>query len=392
MQKTLLVVFLISLSSSLKSQEAYIIKDGTVVAGINVLDGGEIKNGIMIQTGNSKNPVTYLPEEVEEYGFKDGRKYFSRTVKTGDNEKRLFLERLSEGKLTLYYLRDAQGQTIFAEKENGNLELMLSVKDKNSNDFRSKFMEYMPGCSNVSEALAIFKFNKRSVIKLTEQYNNCEKKPFPSATFGVSAGMILGKPGTGSSAYMQVRDKATLYTIDSDGFLNLKSFSGAVSADFPILLSSFSIFTALDFSFNKYVYHSRDAVTNPFVPNSITITINDANLSVASVTVPVLARYKFYTGKLIPYMNGGPVFSYNLITQTVMINQTIVNNVLTTKKLGNPEFNCGAQTGFSAGAGLQLKLHLKKSISLDVRYNYLIGIEKKSMGFKSLQISTGYNF
>jgi hypothetical protein len=391
-EKTILIAFLAFLSTAIKSQEAYLVRNDTVITGKKIIDAGEIENGMMVQIGNTKNPVIYSPEEVEEYGFKDGRKYFSRTVLIDGTERRVFLERLSKGKLTLYYLKDAVGRMIFVEKENEVPELMLKVNHKNIPEIRTTFDEYMSDCSNVNDAIALFKFNKRSITKLTQLYNNCETKPFPFKGYGIYAGLMLGTPGIRNNGLMEIINKSNFYIIESDGFLNINSFSGGLSADFPIFLSSFSISTGLDFSMNKYVYHSGNATINSIVPNTTALTIFDANINVASLSVPLMARVKFYHKRLIPYLNGGPLFSYKLPKYTEMYSTRVDKNIIKVEKLQNPEFNFGAQAGFTIGTGIQYKLYLKKSVSFDIRYNYLIGIEKNSMGIKYLQFMTGYNF
>ena len=56
---------------------------------------------IMVKSGDME--TKYTPDQITEYGFKDGPVYKSKNISVSGQPKRVFLERIERGKLTLYY-------------------------------------------------------------------------------------------------------------------------------------------------------------------------------------------------------------------------------------------------------------------------------------------------
>jgi len=66
-------IFLLSIPFSLCAQTDYYIKDHTMTGGIDLIDGGDISNSMVCQVKNGNSVDKYSPNQISEYGFKDGR-------------------------------------------------------------------------------------------------------------------------------------------------------------------------------------------------------------------------------------------------------------------------------------------------------------------------------
>src|ERR1035437_2315452 len=105
-----LFLFLLTIISPvlLRAQMDYYIKDSTMKAGIDLINNTDSKNAQFCQIQEGEKSLTYTPYQISEYGFANGRVYKSFPITIKDSTTRLFLERIVEGKLNLYYLKTKQ--------------------------------------------------------------------------------------------------------------------------------------------------------------------------------------------------------------------------------------------------------------------------------------------
>lgn len=64
-----------------------------------------------------KEIIEYNPQQVSRYGFKEGSEYIARGITIQGNKKRVFLEQLVKGDLSLYHYREKGLETFFLEKD-----------------------------------------------------------------------------------------------------------------------------------------------------------------------------------------------------------------------------------------------------------------------------------
>lgn len=86
-------------------QNDYMALKDSMVVGIKLQEGHDQLNSRLCRMVEKNGDITeYSPDEVSEYGFENGRIYVSQTVVVNGSERTVFLERLADGALTLYYL------------------------------------------------------------------------------------------------------------------------------------------------------------------------------------------------------------------------------------------------------------------------------------------------
>ncbi|MGB3801687.1 MAG: hypothetical protein WA952_17855 [Lewinella sp.] len=127
--QSFIIVFLILAISSLSAQHDF--RPGFIVTVANDTVAGEVdyRGDVTLntlasfRTGEGKT-AEYAPGTINAYGFDDGRLFVSETV---DNQP-LFLERLTSGRVDLYYFRDERFNHYLIDKPGLGLS-MLEYKE-----------------------------------------------------------------------------------------------------------------------------------------------------------------------------------------------------------------------------------------------------------------------
>jgi hypothetical protein len=365
-----LLIFLIQ-SFIVNGQRGYYVKDSLVSVGVKLIDGGAIKNAQQCQVEGKKETLTYSPDEVKEYGFVDGSVYISRIIKIDNEEKKVFLERLVEGKINLYYYKDKKGKKFFFEKDNGQLVEVLKKGIDNSN-YKNFIKPYTQDCNNVTEALKLVSYTKPSLSKYIDQYNSCLHKPFPFVRYGLIIGYGISKPQN-----LKISDKILKNAV----FKNDNTFNIGVFGDIPIFFSYFSLHPEMYFQKNGFSSHS-------IIGN----TVNDIIINTTSINIPLLIRYTFPTLKLRPYVNVGGAFTYNLRNNNAVYPATISNNIIEIEETNKRNIYSEKQIGYAVGGGIQYNIDYRKSLFFELRYNNLYGLTDETYGNKSFQFIIGINF
>ncbi len=354
-------------------QNEYYSKDSTLSVGIKLVDRGDIFNSKTCRVKKGDTIIDYSPYEVKEYGFKDGRIYLSKEIQISDSLKKVFLERLTKGEITLYYYKNDNIKTFFLEKENSSIvEIPKRIEGELS--YKKQLLNITNECSNVAGASELVRYNKKSLTKLISRYNDCELKPFPHFKYGFTIGYELAKliplPGsqTGNVNYFDFKYDAG-YTI-------------GLFIDNPILVSDFSLHTELfysrhGFSYNKLVDNQDiDFVTN-----------------VSSLKLPVLIRYAYPSNKFRPFLNIGGVIAFNIkndskVYETTISDKTIIINDVQKITLINDN-----QIGYSFGGGTEYRLGNKNSIFFELSYCKYYGLsDSESIKVSEIKFTTGISF
>ncbi len=150
----------------------------------------------------------YSPNDIIAFRFIDSKLYISKNVKS----RRIFLEYLIKGNISIYYMRDKNGDHYFMDKEGENLieipykEEIISVDNKQvlyeSKQHIGILKLYMQDDPNIqSKIYSIKKPDHQSLIKLVKDYHNdvCEgekciiyerKQPFIKVNLEVLGGVV----------------------------------------------------------------------------------------------------------------------------------------------------------------------------------------------------------
>lgn len=351
-------------------QQAYYTKDTLKTFGGKIIDHGDILNAQQCTIELKGKQTIYTPYEIDEYGLKDGSVYLSKVIKIDDEERRAFLNRLNHGQINLYYYRDKKSKKFFIEKDNVQLtEIYRKGTDRST--FRDHLSEFVMDCDNVSDALIFLRFNRAVLSKFIEQYNDCERKPFPFSKYG----FIFGY------SYSTIRYPRGHENRFSEDFLSKDhSYNLGAFLDIPIMMSNFSLHPEFIYQKNGFKYSNQNDNT-----------IIDILLNLTSINVPLLIRYTYPTMKLRPYMNAGATYSYIIRNQTGIYQTTILNDVI--EIIGINEKLCSKnQFGFTIGSGMQYNLDIRKSVYFELRYNRINMGSNENYVNNSFQILSGISF
>lgn len=373
MMKYLYILFLIVFFPILSfGQSEYFSTDSTSYLGIQLIDGGDLINSRLCQVKKGDKTIQYTPHEVKEFGFKDGRVYISKEVQIADSSKRVFLERLHEGKTTLYYYKGKGINTFFIEKDS---TLFIEVPKQNTveEDYSEQLLNLSKDCPNVLDACKHVSYNKKSLSKFMVRYNQCELKPFPHFRYG----LFIGYEAYKLIPSKEQNEDLKYFDYNYDG-----SFSIGLFLDNPILVSDFSLHAELLLSKHGYSY-------NKLVDNKDLDFV--ANLT--SLNIPLLLRYAYPSNKIRPFINVGINGTYFIKNKTLLY-ETTINE--TTIEINNTEIASTIsdfQLGYVIGGGLEYKLNYKNSLFLELRNNNQYNQrDPEFLGTSVFSLITGLNF
>lgn len=366
----LLLIFFIPLLSC--GQNNYFISDRTTSIGIELVDNGDLINSRQCVVKMGDKIIKYSPDEVDEYGFKNGRVYISKEIEVGDSSKRVFLHRLKSGKATLYFYREKGVETYFIQKD-GTLFIEIPKKNKAGERFTVQLSRLTNDCSNVHDACNFVSYNKRSLAKLISRYNLCELKPFPHLRYGLLTGYELST---------LIPAKVQAFDLENFDYFFDGSFSLGLFIDKPLFVSSVSFHSELIFSRNGFsIDESVENRDLDFVANY------------SSLKVPILIRYTYPSKKIRPFINIGAVGTYLTRNETFLYQATIVGSTINISIAETPKMLSDKQLGYVIGGGIEYNFNYKSSLFFELRYcNQYFPGKYEFHGISTYSLCTGLNF
>jgi hypothetical protein len=343
----------------------YIATDSTLNTGINLFAGAAKDNSQFIRQKIKNGEKKYTPDQLTEYGFRDGTVFESKIIKLEAGEKRVFLERLATGTITLYRYVDSLHTIYYITKDSSELLEVLSDMESLKNQSQD--------CESMADAIKLAPFTKLGLRKLADRYNKCEQTPFPYIKYGIFAGyrqMKLVQPS--SFGYTIIQD----LSIPSSGSPLIGIF-----ADFPIQLTEFSVHPELSFSSNNFSANSHTAQSDV-----------DLLVSLHTLQLPLLARYTFPTPTWRLFVNAGPYFSYNIENSSQLYQSNISDNTITIFKATHDKLVADFLIGYSAGIGIQRNLGLRKTMFAEMRYTRAGSTDNTSLIQSAVDLIVGFTF
>lgn len=344
----LLVAFIPFISNA---QRGHISIDSTTSSGIKLINGGEINNAQFIKMRKGNEIIEYTPEEVKEYGFREGSTYVSKYITISGVPKRVFLERLTKGKLTLYYYREKGLKTFFLEKDS---TLLVELPKGEKGSYKTALQQFTSDCPQLMNANKLTSYKKLPLTKVVERYHECKPRPFPHFRYGLIAGCEFSK--------LIPTNENDFNTIDNFNFGYKGGFMFGAFLDAPIYVSDVSFHMELLYSSHNYSYNK-------------VINENDIDFlaSISSLKLPALFRYTYPSNKIRPFINAGGFISYNFSHDYSLYKTERYGNVIEINRLEDLAEISDFQFGFSGGIGMEYKLSLRNYLFFELRYNYLLG-------------------
>jgi hypothetical protein len=336
-----------------------------------LIDARDKGNSQFATVKSGKESIIKLsPDEVSEYGFANKRVYVSREIRIDDTTRRVFLERLTDGKISLYYYR-GNSKLFFIEKDDSSLIEISKNEGNEKSTYIARLREITEDCPGMAEVADFVGYSKKSMQLFFNRYKKCELRPFPRFRYGVKAGYELSKfiypaqpkrrtyplwDGYDWSQYIDSPHPLGLFDFKYEG-----AFTVGLFVDMPISVSDFSLNLSINYSRHGYSYNIiTDNKDYDFV----------ANLS--SLKVPILVRYSLPSNKYRYFVQSGGVVEYNFNKNAHLYESNIESNTIAIEKRKIAEIS-DCRLGFSIGTGLEYRVTKRNSLFLELSFNQLYG-------------------
>jgi hypothetical protein len=376
---TLLLLIIFVIPFRIFGQNNFVEFDSITYVGATVVDGGDRLNSSICQIKKGGEFYKYSPNEVKRYGFANGRIYVSKEIHINDTSvHRVFLEQLVNDKTTLYYYNGKAVRTFFIEKDSTLFtELPRNDIQNKKKGFHNILFNITSDCRNVSDATKLVLYNKRSLSKLIQRYNNCELKPFPFLKYGLIFGYGFTKLSPSSSG-----DPTYPSYLSGINFKYDPGYILGLFIDWPILASDLSFRSEFLYSRNGYSYNLDNS------GKIIDLVINTTSLS-----IPVLFRYTLPTIKTRPFIELGGIYTYNIRNEGIEFESSKNNDVITVLNASYNPLISDKQVGYSFGGGVQFSLRYRNILSLGLRYSNLYRVsEQGSLNEKTIHLISSISF
>jgi hypothetical protein len=352
------------------AQFDYYTTDSIKTHGIKLIDGGDYANSRVCQVKRGDEIVNYFPDEISEYGFKNGRIYVSFPVLSDGKITRYFFKRLVDGKINFYYLGAERGIGNFFILEEGNT--FLTELPKKNTEFADLLKNVTSDCRSVAGNIPFVRYNEYSLSRFVKYYNSCDMRPLPRLKYGFLSGINAMK--------FSAIEKASIFSAPE--YKNVWNLSVGAFVDIPVLSSNFSL--------HPEMWYSEDCISVAF---DYLETGNDLVINYSSISFPFLVRYSFLNTNISPYFQGGPVYSRALKNESTLygyesIGNSIYIDVINSEVMQNNLF------GFSLGSGIISKYGSKYSWLSEIRYTnyYNLESESKILNLSKITFAVGLIF
>lgn len=342
----------------------YIATDSIMKSGVKLIKGTAQENSHFIKVVERGDTTTYFPNQLTEYETRSGARYYAKEIVFYGKKKRVFLETLERGNISLYYYESEFEKTFFIEKDTILTELKRGLK---------AFKQLSRDCEFIDEVLENSSYSRRSLIKLVSKYNKCDGKPITYLKSGLSVGirnLKIIKPDT----YINIATNA----IQNLSFNKTGSISIGVNVQIPIEMG--------DFSFNSGFLIYKIEFSEVEVTSRHT-TIVAVNLN--SINIPGFVRYTFPRSGLRPFLELGAQMNYHIKNDA---------NVYRTDNRGNLELISQPEQLFSelnfghmVGFGCEFQISSRNSISFTYRRGAILG-RNGTLDLKNSDVLLNYTF
>ncbi len=379
MRKTVLCILFIlcMMPYSINAQKDYYYTYTSFNTGAQLVDGGQTQNARFCRVRSGESIITeYTPYEVKEYGFKDGRVFLAWDIQVENTIRRVFLERLVDGKTKLYFYKGLNYKTFYLEKDSGQLiPLIRGGKHNKESDYRKTLGKLTNDCDLLREPLNLIIYEQKSLASFVDAYNTCKLKEFPYRKYGIMFGYVntsLLIPYLVDQEFL--RDSE----IETDGSLTISLF-----IDYPIGKKGLSFHPEIQYVRNNFDYYR-------YKINQYWMVINTSCFN-----IPLMFRYTapLSSAKIQPYVNAGGQISFLLKEETLVLEDVMQNQVIVSENFYRFSLLADQYGGYIAGAGLQFNIRHRINFFVEFRYAKAYAfLESTLLDKEEYFLLTGINF
>jgi len=368
MRSKLLFFFLLSIISfSLKAQFGYLYQSRDSLSSAVFIDQGHKKNTLECLVLKYDSITHYSPEEIYGYSILGGPRYYSKKVKVDNEYKSYFLELIGEAKHKLFYLNH-DTKRFFLEVSKDSLYEIKSKKNGKLLYFDEQLAKLLDECDYVTSQSNYVKFTKSSMKLFLSSYTECSKKPLPRFKYGAFLyyGMYQYQPNFKN-------EKIELLDFTYTG---TSGFGVFIDQPLYVIGLSFHI-EMLYFKQASVTYYESNIRNVDFVGNAHTFNI------------PAQLRYTLNGRKLRPYISGGFVFSYNIITDAELSWAEYYDDNTIRVYIDEDSYLSKRQFGFVFGLGFEYQAFKKYALFTGIKYESLYGKPDNNLNMKFINFNLG---
>jgi hypothetical protein len=225
----------------------------------------------------------------------------------------------------------------------------------------------------MGNAVKVTPYRKKPLTCLIKKYNGCLTRPLPF----FKPGIVLGY----NSTSLIVPSHISFDYLKNVSFTPDKSFSAGVFCDIPLYIGNLYFHPEVSFLKTSFVYNQR-----------IQDTETDIIVNSATLQVPLMIRYALPLVKLRPFINAGGIYTYDIQNKSALYISELINDVIEITPLNNTDFVSKKYFGFSGGAGCEIDLDYRRSILLEVRYNFVFPSSQNSLRKQQFNFLVGFAF
>ena len=339
MQKLILIFSLSLISLVSFGQRGYVEFDTILYSGVKIIEQNERQNALVCKWQKGKEQIIEsTPFQLKSYGIGD-KKYIAKDVTINGVDERLFLEVLSSGNITIYFVKK-DGNHYFVENDNVIFELFKHDSTGNKS-YKETLQSLSDDCEHSQEYLKYTLYNKHYLERFAKRYNACEEI-YSQIRLGIMGGLDY-------TSYSMLQKALIVPEAPSEIIFSFGAF-----LDIPLFQSKFSFHPEIMYS--KYAFSLINTVENQYTQESI------ANIELYSF--PLLFRYTLWQNKWNPFINIGVVYNhYSRLESSVM--KAMETDVFHFQKF-EPVLS-PAKYAFTGGVGVWYKLTKRNSLFVEAR-------------------------
>lgn len=372
----LFFLFCILLSYNSFGQKYYYKTDSTHVEGIFLLMDNPSVNAKICQQLLGQDTLAFGPEEVKEYGFFNGQTFYSREIDINGTTELVFLERIVEGNVGLYYYPGQRGKRLFVELEG---ELTELTNTNGERDYRALLMGISQSCEYLRDQPRKIPFTMSAITKFIKLLNECKPRYLPRPSFGFTGGYI-------NARLLRPEGVRNRFLVNTN-FVPANSWIAGVYADIPIFREYVSLRPEIHYSTSQF--YSLEVNEN---------FIYDLFLDLSTVHLPLLIRYTAPSYRLRPFVQAGgqigiQYFNESRFYTTTLIDSPIYGDLLNVAFQPGEEFMGNLKYSLSFGTGVHYAISPMKTLFLEIRFNrYTFPILDRNLVEQDLFFMTGISF
>lgn len=352
----------------------YYATDSSSFSGVVLESKGPILNAQNCYLKQGKGVKLLSPYDINEYGFDDGTKYFSREIKLqGGKAKRVFLEQLVKGDLCLYYYREEGLKTFFVEADGELLELPKKGLKGERNLYKNRLDPLIMDCMEVAGSTKMLNYNRNSLIRLVQSYNKCQPAPLLSLSYGFKAGPEL-------ISIFSLSGKGDDFP-EGSGFITSPAYSVAVFVEKPVGKGNNSLM--VEIGMVKFSMHRGWTLEQ----SGYEFIVDNTRL-----LLPVIYRHNLSPGTEGFFMEFGAAASYNLKLESKCYRSVYSSGVCIIEVVDENQLFATLQAGPLAGYGYEKNIAGFASIIAELRLGADFSFLSSGKHNSYLQLSCGLKF